>query len=124
MKDEADPFHPSSFRLHPLEGLRSNQEFQRVYRRGRSWAHPLLVLHVLPQPSGQRLGISVSKKVGKAVQRNLVRRRIREAVRAQAPAWKQGFDAVIVARTGAAGVEFWALSAALEELAKRARLKE
>ena len=102
--------------------LRSNQDFQRVYRKGRSWAHPLLVLHVLPQASGQRVGISVSKKVGKAVRRNLVRRRIREAVRAQAPAWKQGFDAVVVARSEAANVDFWALRAALEELAKRARL--
>jgi ribonuclease P protein component len=102
--------------------LRSNQDFQRVYRAGRSWAHPLAALHVLAQPSGQRIGISVSKKVGGAVQRNRVRRRIREMVRAQAPGWRDGFDAVVVARAAAAEAEFAGLSAALEELARRAKL--
>jgi ribonuclease P protein component len=102
--------------------LRSNQEFQRVYRVGRSWAHPLAALHVLPQDSGQRFGISVSKKVGNAVRRNLVRRRIREALRAALPHLSRGFDVIIVARSGAAEADFQALSTALGELIRRARL--
>jgi ribonuclease P protein component len=102
--------------------LRSNQEFQRVYRVGRSWAHPLAALHVMPQAEGQRFGISASKKVGKAVLRNLVRRRIREILRAALPELKPGFDAIVVVRTGAAEVDFAALSAALAELIRRARL--
>ena len=102
--------------------LRSNSDFQRVYRAGRSWAHPLLALHTLPQPEGRRVGISTSKKVGKAVRRNRVRRRLREIVRAELPEWKTGFDGVLVARAAAAEAEFSDLRAALQELARRARL--
>ncbi|MFN3648419.1 MAG: ribonuclease P protein component [Armatimonadota bacterium] len=102
--------------------LRSTREFQQVYRGGRSWAHPLAALHVHPRPSGLRMGIAVSKKVGKAVVRNRVRRRLREIVRALLPEWKQGFDAVLVARSAAAEAEFAELEAAVRELARRARL--
>lgn len=102
--------------------LRSNQEFQQVYRRGRSWAHPLLILHVLDQPTGKRLGVSVSKKVGKANVRNQVRRRIREIVRPRLPEWHVGFAAVVVGRPAAAEATFTDLEAALVELARRARL--
>jgi ribonuclease P protein component len=102
--------------------LRANQDFQRVYRGGKSWAHPLMALNLLPQPGGQRVGISVSKKVGKAVERNRARRRIRELVRARLPGWRDGFDAVIVARAGSAEAPFSELGEALQELARRARL--
>jgi ribonuclease P protein component len=102
--------------------LRANRDFQKVYGEGRSWAHPLLALHVLPQPEGQRIGFSVSRKVGKAVVRNRTRRRAREAVRAQIGSWKTGFDCVMVLRAAAAEAEFADLRAAIEELARRARL--
>jgi len=103
--------------------LRSNQEFQRVYRMGKSWAHPLAALHVIAQPGEQRFGISVSKKVGNAVVRNRVRRRIREILRAALPELKQGFDGVIVARSASAAADFAALTHALEELFRRSRLQ-
>jgi ribonuclease P protein component len=103
--------------------LRTNQEFQRVYRRGTSWAHPLVALHVLPQHAGHRIGISVSKKVGKAVCRNRVRRRLREIVRARLPEWLGGFDAVLVVRAAAAEAEFGQLEQAVDELSRRARLR-
>lgn len=102
--------------------LQRSPDFQRVYRRGRSWALPLLALHALPQPSGRRVGISVSKKLGKAVARNLVRRRLREATRAVITEWKDGCDVVLVARTAAATASFAELETALRELARRARL--
>lgn len=102
--------------------LRAHRDFQRVYRAGKSWAHPLVALHVVPGESGQRIGISASKKVGKAVVRNRARRRLREVVRALLPEWKHGFDAVLVVRTAAAEAEFAALHAAVAELARRARL--
>jgi ribonuclease P protein component len=102
--------------------LRLKADFERVYRSGRSWALPLAALHVAPRPGGARVGVVVSKKVGKAVQRNRVRRRLREIVRAKLPGWKEGFDAVVVARAGAAGAEFRELAESLEELARRAHL--
>ena len=108
--------------LPTAQRLRRSPDFQRVYRGGRSWAHPLLALHVLAQPSGQRLGISASKKVGKAGQRNRVRRRVREVLRARLSAWKHGFYAVVVVRAAAAEAPYAALEGAVEELARRARL--
>jgi len=103
--------------------LRSNREFQRVYRVGKSWAHPLAALHVMAQPGERRFGISVSKKVGNAVVRNRVRRRIREIMRAALPELKQDFDAIVVARSASADADFTALSHALSELFRRSRLQ-
>src|SRR5688572_20038901 len=102
--------------------LRRRDEFQATYRRGRSWAHPLLALHVLPRQKGVRIGVTVSKKVGGAVVRNRVRRRLREAIRLRLPQWRSGFDLVVVARTAAAEASFDALGVVIDELAKRARL--
>src|SRR5205807_9346490 len=102
--------------------LKARQDFQRVYRSGRGWSHPLLTLHVSPRPEGRRVGFSVGKKVGKAVVRNRVRRRLREIARVRVGEWKPGFDAVLVARAGAAGAGLAELAAVVEELARRARL--
>lgn len=102
--------------------LRSNQEFQRVFRRGRSWAHPLLALHIVPADEGSRIGFSASKKVGGAVVRNRVRRRLREIVRARIGTWKIGFDAVWIVRSAAATATFAQLEDAVQELSRRARL--
>lgn len=102
--------------------LRAREDFQRVYRAGRAWAHPLMVLHVVQRPEGRRAGFSISKKVGTATVRNRLRRRLREIVRAQAPGWKEGFDAVFVARPDAAAAEFLELGAVVVELSRRARL--
>lgn len=110
--------------LPPEHRLRSTRDFQHVYRRGRSWAHPLAVLHVTPRPGDTRIGFSVSRKVGKAVRRNRARRRLREIVRQRLRdgAWRAGFHAVFVARPGVDEAEFAALEGAVDELARRARL--
>jgi ribonuclease P protein component len=111
--------------------LRSNQEFQRVYRQGRSWSCPALALNVLQldnaAPNGgeacrQRIGFSVSKKLGGAVERNRVRRRLRHAARELLHGWKAGFEAVVVARGAAASLDFEGLREALGVLAERAGL--
>lgn len=79
--------------------LRNTTEFRRVYTRGRSYVHPLLVLYVLPNPDVQwRFGFSISRKLGGAVQRNRIKRRLREACRARTNRLIPGFDFVIVGR--------------------------
>jgi ribonuclease P protein component len=69
------------------------------------------------------LGVSVSKRLGNAVNRNRVRRRIRELVRARVKELQPGWDVVIVARTPAASAAFLTLKEALDQLVERARLR-
>jgi ribonuclease P protein component len=83
--------------------LTRSGDFDRVYRDGSSRANRHLVVYSFPTEPGAepRLGISVSRKVGKAVTRNKVKRTLREAFWALAAALPAGHDFVIVARPGA-----------------------
>lgn len=109
--------------------LRSPLDFARVRRRGRHISGPLLSLTyarreaepgVAPAPT--RIGFSVSKRVGGAVERNRVKRRLREAVRHRLAAMAPGWDVVVTARSGIAETPFAALDAALADALTRARL--
>ena len=81
------------------QSLKNNFEFRRLYNKGKSAASPLLVVYC--RRNGRpcnRLGITVSKKVGKAVHRNKLRRRLREAYRLSEARLVRGWDIVVVAR--------------------------
>lgn len=83
--------------------LKSNRDFQRLYRRGKSAVSPCVVVYTSRNRLGRnRLGITASTKVGHAVVRNKVRRRLREAYRIHEEAFRQGMDIVVVARVRAA----------------------
>jgi ribonuclease P protein component len=102
--------------------LRRSSEIQRVRSNRRSWAHPLLILYVAPNELGHpRLGVSVSRRIGKAVVRNRVRRRIREAIRLQT-ANLAGFDLLFIARPAVAAADWSALRGAVDDLLRRARV--
>ena len=83
--------------------LSRSAEFERVYRQGRSSANRHLVLYAFPNPAAPspRLGLSVSRKVGGAVERNRVKRLLREAFANAEPALEDGQDVVLVARPAA-----------------------
>lgn len=103
--------------------LRNNADFQRVRAAKRSWTHPLLVLYAAPNDGpATRLGISVGKRVGGAVVRNLVRRRVREAVRLRHPSLRPGHDLVFIARPPSAEADWPMLRSAAEDLLRRARI--
>lgn len=88
-----------------------------------SWAHPLLVLYVAPSDVGlTRAGIVVGKRVGGAVVRNRVRRRIREALRLRHADLPPGYDLVFIAREPSARAAWSELRAAVDRLLRRAKL--
>jgi ribonuclease P protein component len=70
-----------------------------VRRFGKSYAHPLVVLIVLPDPDGKvHIGVTAGRSVGNAVQRNRAKRMLREAVRTLIPRIKPGWKIILVSR--------------------------
>ncbi len=101
------------------ESLRRNEDFRRVYEKGKSYANRYLVLYVLAnQTDRNRLGISVSKKVGNSVVRHRITRLIRESYRIQEELFNSGLDMVVVARKSAKDKTCQEIESALLHLGK------
>jgi ribonuclease P protein component len=102
--------------------LRRPDQFQRVRRDGRSWSSPLLTLNAAgSRRRVSRCGFVVGKRVGKAVDRNRARRRLREAVRLAYERIAPGWDLVFVVRSpDLITLEFARLQAMVEQLLRRA----
>lgn len=101
------------------ESLKKYGDFQRVYRKGTSYANKYLVMYVLPaRAQKNRIGISVSKKVGNSVVRHRITRLIRESYRLNEKKFVEGIDMVIVARIGAKEKNFFEIESALLHLGR------
>ena len=99
------------------ESLKKNADFKNVYTRGRSYANRLLVMYVLENGQKKnRLGISVSKKVGNSVIRHHITRLIREAYRLQEDVFNSGLDIVVIARASAKNASYFDIESALKHL--------
>ncbi len=103
------------------EYLTKSAQYALVYKEGSSWVNSLVVMKALPNgPSLSRYGFSVSKRVGKAVTRNRVKRLLREILRL-APL-EPGWDIIFIARPVAASTKFAELKKSVESSLSRAQL--
>lgn len=99
------------------ESLKKNRDFQTVYKYGKSAANRYLIMYIYPnQTERNRLGISVSKKVGNSVVRHHVTRLLRESYRLHEEMFNSGLDIVVIARGTARDASFHQISSALKHL--------
>ena len=93
--------------MDPAVTVKENYEFRRIYRKGKSAVSPQLVIYCQRNRRGHsRLGVSVSTKLGCAVVRNRVRRRLRELYRLHKAELIPGYDLIVVARVRAVDMPY------------------
>ena len=101
------------------ESLKKYGDFQRVYKKGKSYANKYLIMYILEQDTQKnRIGISVSKKVGNSVVRHRITRLIRESYRLNETLFVSGLDIVVIARPGAKERNFFDIESALIHLGR------
>jgi len=96
-----------------------NKDFQQVYKMGKSYANKYLVMYVLENHTEEnRLGISVSKKVGNSVVRHRITRLMRESYRLNKEEFKSGYDIVVIARSTSKDKSYKEIESALLHLGR------
>ncbi|MDD3368168.1 MAG: ribonuclease P protein component [Lachnospiraceae bacterium] len=101
------------------ESLKKNQDFQYVYKNGKSYANKFLVMYVIENNLEiNRLGISCSKKVGNSIVRHHFARLIRETYRLHEDIFNNGLDIVVLARQSAARASYEEIDSAFLHLSK------
>ena len=101
------------------DSLKNNRDFVNVYTSGKSYANRYLVIYTLKNNSDRnRLGISVSKKVGNSVIRHRLKRLIKESYRLHEKMFNSGLDIVVIARKGSDACDYAGIESALLHLMK------
>ena len=99
--------------------IQSNNDFDIVYLRGKSAGNRTLVMYIFPnQTEKNRLGISVSKKVGNSIVRHRISRQLREIFRLNSEKVLQGYEIVTIVKVAAADADYHKLEAAYLHLCK------
>ena len=100
--------------------LKSPKDFRQTYQKGKSIVNAYLVLYFRKNFKDKyRIGISVSKKVGKAVVRNRIKRRLREICRLHEGIFPKGFDLIFVARVRIKDISYQTMEKSLLDLVKK-----
>jgi ribonuclease P protein component len=103
--------------------LRKTADFERVRRSGKSFAHPLIVLVVREnEAESLRIGVTASRSLGTAVQRNRVKRLMRASIQAQLSCIRPGHDLLLIARRPTVEASFTEIHSAIQKLLQRANL--
>ncbi len=101
------------------ESLKKNSDFQKVYSAGRSYANRYLVMFILENGTGcNRIGISVSRKVGNSVVRHRLKRLIKEVYRIHEGMFHCGYDIIVIARVTAKEISYRETESALLHLGR------
>ena len=103
--------------------IKKDRHFRNIYNKGTSIANKQLVMYSIKNGSEfNNIGISASKKIGKSVIRNLIKRRIKEVYKIQEPLLKQGYDIIIIVRAAAVELSFNDLNKSVNHLLKKQKL--
>ncbi len=103
-----------------LTSIKKNEDFRKVYAKGRSVGSKILVIYRAKTPSEEkRFGFTISKKVGKAVVRNRMKRILKEICRLNSNWFKAGYDYVLIPRKSAIDKSYNDLQEELQRLVKR-----
>ena len=101
------------------DSLKKNNDFQNVYKSGKSYGNKYLVIYTLKNDTDRnRLGISVSKKVGNSIVRHRVKRLIKESYRLHENMFNSGLDIVVIARKESNACDYASIESALLHLMK------
>lgn len=102
-----------------VNSIKKNEEFKNVYEHGKSYANKYLVMYVIKnEKEKNRLGISVSKKVGNSVVRHRIARLLRESFRLNSDKFHSGWDIIVIARMTAKNKNFHEIESAFLHLMK------
>lgn len=108
--------------MNKQQRIKKNKEFQRIFKKGKSFANRQFIVYVLKSDQPEfRVGLSVSKKVGNAVTRNRIKRYIRQTFLERKDDLMQNADYVIIARQQAAEMDFHESKKSLEHVLRIAR---
>ena len=104
--------------------IKKNEEFQKVFKKGKSFANRQFVVYCLEkqEQTDFRIGLSIGKKIGNAVTRNRVKRYVRQAFLELQDEVKSGYDYVIIARIPAATLDFHETKKSMEHVLKVAKM--
>ena len=109
--------------LKRVNRLKKRYQFSYVYKAGNHFSGKAMVLYATTSKTKDiKVGFAVTKKIGKAIKRNLVRRRLREIVKKQLPNLKQNYNIILVARDNVSNFSFEELSKQFSDLVKKAEI--
>ena len=110
--------------LKRVNRLKKRYQFNYVYKSGEHYSGEHIVLYTASSKTKNiKVGLAVTKKVGHAVVRNKIRRRLREIIKKQLPNLKQNYNIIVVARENVTEASFEQLNLEFDKLIKKAKLK-
>lgn len=105
--------------------LKTNEEFKKVYKEGKNYWNRNLILYIKGNDlEYNRIGYSITKKVGNSVVRNRVRRRLKEIYRLNADGFKSGYDMIIIPKNNTRDISYRELESAMLHILKLAKIKK